>query len=334
MELVDVDVDVDVDDKVGWSTRNDVIFIRILHEHVKKAIYRHLHSIRGGFGSDPISNTLTAPEAVWVEYIKDREVEDNFINLGVHVNVDVEAGDDDDDGGGGVELTEDSNKKKGKRARRSIDSSSNLRKNKWESMDTYFRTAKEVMQARLEKVKVKSAEFTGKSCEQFSVTECMEAVESLGDIDGGLTGYAFVQELLNGHPERMYNMFRMDTHVFLNLCQTLEQSLLLEDDRHVTVIKGVGRCFYILSHGAVMQRLVPIACCILHNFVRSQGRGDIMFREYENEDMLIDGEGEREGEGRPIPNIDLSSSNAALMSNVRDEIAKKKMRRDCSRNRK
>ena len=43
-----------------------------------------------------------------------------------------------------------------------------------------------------------------------------------------------------------------------------------------------------------------------------------MFREYENEDMLIDGEGEGEGEGRSIPNIDLSPTNVALMSNVRD----------------
>ncbi|KAK3226391.1 hypothetical protein Dsin_006253 [Dipteronia sinensis] len=65
---------------------------------------------------------------------------------------------------------------------------------------------------------------------------------------------------------------------------------------------------------------IPIACCVLHNFIRSQGRDDRMFREYENEDMLIYGE----AEGRPNPNIDLSPSNVALMSNVRDEIAKKK----------
>ncbi|KAK3195369.1 hypothetical protein Dsin_026679 [Dipteronia sinensis] len=223
----------------------------------------------------------------------------------------------------------------------------------------------------------------------------------------GLTGYAFIQELINGHPDRMYNMFRMDTPVFLNLCQTLEQSQLLEDDKHVTLIEAVVICLYILSHGAVMrvvaerfqwskdtiyrqfkrvlkglcglaphiireqnrgqqpplpeirdkpkfypyfkcfgvlkacfailkhmpnyrlprQHLIPIACCVLHNFIQSQSRGDRMFREYENVDMLIDGE----AEGRPNPNIDLSPSNVALMSNVRDEIAKK-MWRDCSHN--
>ena len=113
---------------------------------------------------------------------EDREVEDNFINSGVHVNVDAEVGDDDDDN---VDQTDISNKKKGKRPRRSIGSSSHRCKNKWESMDNYFDTAKEVMQARLEKVRVKSSsESSAKSCEQFSITECMEALESLGNIDG------------------------------------------------------------------------------------------------------------------------------------------------------
>ncbi|KAK2637122.1 hypothetical protein Ddye_031914 [Dipteronia dyeriana] len=65
---------------------------------------------------------------------------------------------------------------------------------------------------------------------------------------------------------------------------------------------------------------------IMHEHVKN-GRGDRMFREYENEDMLIEGEGEAEAEGRPITNIDLSPSNVALMSNVRDEIAKKNVER-------
>ncbi|KAK3204512.1 hypothetical protein Dsin_018558 [Dipteronia sinensis] len=68
-----------------------------------------------------------------------------------------------------------------------------------------------------------------------------------------LTGYTFVQELINGHPDRMYNMFRMDTPVFLNLCQIIEQSQLLKNDRYVTVIETVVICLYILFHGAVMR---------------------------------------------------------------------------------
>ncbi|KAK2644050.1 hypothetical protein Ddye_019245 [Dipteronia dyeriana] len=71
---------------------------------------------------EDIFNTTTATEQlsfsssqVPLPSDEDHEVEKNFINSGVHVNVDVEAGDnadaDDDDG---VELTEVSNKKKRK----------------------------------------------------------------------------------------------------------------------------------------------------------------------------------------------------------------------------
>ena len=93
---------------------------------------------------------------------EDREVEDNFINSGVHVNVDVDVearDDDEDEDEDEVDQTEASAsaKKKGKRPRRSVTSSNNRRKNKWDSMDSYFEAAKEVMTARLEKVKAKSS---------------------------------------------------------------------------------------------------------------------------------------------------------------------------------
>ena len=105
------------------------------------------------------------------------------MNSGVHVNVEVEDDHADDDE---VELAEVvSEKKKGKKSRRSIDSS-NCRKKKWDSMDSYFEVASEVMSARLAKVKSKSAESTTKSDEQYSVTECMEALEALRDIDGDM----------------------------------------------------------------------------------------------------------------------------------------------------
>ena len=41
---------------------------------------------------------------------EDREVEDNFINSGVHVNIDAEVRDDDDDDDEDVDQTEVSNK--------------------------------------------------------------------------------------------------------------------------------------------------------------------------------------------------------------------------------
>ena len=68
-----------------------------------------------------------------------------------------------------------------------------------------------------------------------------------------LSGIEFVQELLNGHPDRMYNMFRMDKEVFIRLYYTLEHLQLLEHDRHVCIEEAVAMCLYILSHGAVIR---------------------------------------------------------------------------------
>ncbi|CAL9000741.1 unnamed protein product [Prunus brigantina] len=47
-----------------------------------------------------------------------------------------------------------------------------------------------------------------------------------------LSGHEYVQELLNGHPDRIYDSFRMDKHVFQRLCYTLESLNLLQNDRH------------------------------------------------------------------------------------------------------
>ncbi|KAK2661985.1 hypothetical protein Ddye_000559 [Dipteronia dyeriana] len=130
---------VDVDDKAEWSTRNDVIFIRIMHEHRVPGVkpYRkkgldHYEILGDIFNTTTTTGQLCfSSSQVPLPSDEDREVEDNFINSGVHVtqNVDVEARDDDDDDDG-VDLTEVSNKKKGKRPRRSIGSSTNRRKNK------------------------------------------------------------------------------------------------------------------------------------------------------------------------------------------------------------
>ncbi|KAK3205167.1 hypothetical protein Dsin_019213 [Dipteronia sinensis] len=121
--------------------------------------------------------------------------------------------------------------------------------------------------------------------------EYNQYIDKMPCYTGGLTGYAFVQELLNGHPVRMHNTFRMDAPIFLNLCQILEQSQLLEDDRHVTVIETVGMYLYILSHGVVMlvvaerfqrskdtvyrqfKRVLKGLCGLAPNIIREQTRG-------------------------------------------------------------
>ena len=68
-----------------------------------------------------------------------------------------------------------------------------------------------------------------------------------------LSGAEYVQELLNGHPDRIYDSFRMDKHVFQRLCCTLKSLQLLEDDRHVGVQEVVAIFLYIVAHSERMR---------------------------------------------------------------------------------
>ena len=63
-----------------------------------------------------------------------------------------------------------------------------------------------------------------------------------------LTGPEYVKELLNGHTDRIYDSFRMDKHVFLRLCTTLEHFQLLEHDRLVGIHESVAIFLFIVSH--------------------------------------------------------------------------------------
>ncbi|CAB4302319.1 unnamed protein product [Prunus armeniaca] len=63
------------------------------------------------------------------------------------------------------------------------------------------------------------------------------------------------------------------------------------------------------------QRRVPIACCVLHNFIRKEAGHDRMIKEFQVEDMIID------SENTTPPNIDMSARNIAQMCDIRDKIA-------------
>ncbi|KAK3204514.1 hypothetical protein Dsin_018560 [Dipteronia sinensis] len=134
MELVDVDVN--VDEKAEWSTQNDVIFIRILYDYrlpavkpYRKKMLEHYEILGDIFNTTIVIGQLSFSSGqVPLPSSEDCEVEDNFINSRVHVNVDVESGHDDEEEE--VDQTESSAKKKGKGPRRSIGSSNNCRKNK------------------------------------------------------------------------------------------------------------------------------------------------------------------------------------------------------------
>ena len=68
-----------------------------------------------------------------------------------------------------------------------------------------------------------------------------------------LTGRDYVQELLPGHSDRMYDLFRMDRHVFLRLCDTLQELDLLRNQREVSVHEVVAIFLFIVSHSIRMR---------------------------------------------------------------------------------
>ncbi|KAK2638491.1 hypothetical protein Ddye_026286 [Dipteronia dyeriana] len=321
-----IDIDVDVDNKVEWSTRNDVIFIcifqKVIHSFTVKVKFNRLRKTQHEF-SDLIAHTgyikkvptVKPYRKKWLKHYenlgdifhnttvigqlsfssnqvplpsnKDLEVKNNFINSEVYVNVDVEVeDDDDDDNDDGDELTEVSNKKEGKMTHRSICSSRNrlmrvVAKRFQRSKDTMYRQFKRILK--------------------------------------GLCGLA--PNIIREQTQRQQPP-PLEIRDNPKFCPYFKMQL--EDKRTVFPILMKAR-FTVLenmpNYRSRRQRFVPIACYVLHNFIRSQCRGDRMLREYKNEDMLIDGEGE--GEGGKIPNIDLSPSNIVLMRNVRDEIIKK-----------
>ena len=70
-----------------------------------------------------------------------------------------------------------------------------------------------------------------------------------------LSGFEYLQELLNGHPNRIYNSLRMNKHVFISLCATLENHQLIQNDGQVCVQEVVAMFLFIVAH-SVTSRIV------------------------------------------------------------------------------
>lgn len=63
-----------------------------------------------------------------------------------------------------------------------------------------------------------------------------------------LTGYEYVQELIHGHPDRMFDSFRMELHVFVRLCETMKSAGFLDDSREVCVEEAMGIFILTVCH--------------------------------------------------------------------------------------
>lgn len=103
------------------------------------------------------------------------EVEQSVILSGVHkrfgYNILV---DHDDDHHHTENLSHNQN---GKKARQTSSYCTESCKNKWDSMDNYFVVATKVMEDRL-------AKLNAESVEQYTIAECLEVLEKLGDVNG------------------------------------------------------------------------------------------------------------------------------------------------------
>ena len=100
--------------------------------------------------------------------------------------------------------------------------------------------------------------------------------------------------------------------------------------KHSSLRNIIERCFGVLKTRLPILRMMPcykpsrqptivVACCTLHNWIRLSTQNDQLFREYEVEDLSI--EGEEESTSSRNHSIDLSDESAAAMAACRDQIA-------------
>ena len=97
------------------------------------------------------------------------ELEDKFLNNGVHINLDED-----------INISNAQNEAKGKRKALTEAPSSERRTKKWDKMEAYLEICGEVMKEKLQQRKEKNAE---ENKEKYTIEECVQVVETLGDID-------------------------------------------------------------------------------------------------------------------------------------------------------
>ncbi|KAJ6349635.1 hypothetical protein OIU77_007088 [Salix suchowensis] len=160
-------------------------------------------------------------------------------------------------------------------------------------------------------------------------------------------GSSFMSEVLDGPDDGCQEMFRMDKHVFHNLCGILRQrgmlrgylqGVMIEEQlaiflniighnehnrviqerfqhsgetisRHFNnVLKAIKSLSLAPQYGFHVQRDIVIAACVLHNYIRREGKDDWLFA---NADGVAVTE---------LPDID-DESDIQLASSIQDHMA-------------
>ena len=73
------------------------------------------------------------------------------------------------------------------------------------------------------------------------------------------------------------------------------------------------------SYKPSRQPSIVVSCCTLHNWIRLSTRNDQLFRQYEVEDLLV--QGKEATTSNTSHSIDLLDESVAAMTTCRDEIA-------------
>ena len=68
--------------------------------------------------------------------------------------------------------------------------------------------------------------------------------------DGSLPGAQWVNEILVGNSNRIFNIFRMERHVFINLCNLMISRHWLSHTRYLRVEEQVGIFLYAVGRGS------------------------------------------------------------------------------------
>ncbi|XP_026408094.1 uncharacterized protein LOC113303285 [Papaver somniferum] len=87
-------------------------------------------------------------------------------------------------------------------------------------------------------------------------------VEKTVCYDSILSGSAHVDEVLNGHDVRCQNNFRMEKHVFLLLCELLQEKQLLRHSKGVRVEEKVAIFMLVVGHN---ERNKVLQECFQHS---------------------------------------------------------------------
>jgi len=66
--------------------------------------------------------------------------------------------------------------------------------------------------------------------------------------DSQLSGAEWIREIVHGHSDRIYEAFRMERHVFLNLCDLMRVRGWLKDSRFVQIDEQVGIFLSVVTH--------------------------------------------------------------------------------------